>query len=62
MPRRLALGMLFLAGLALWGVLEGGQLLLPSRTPDVTDVIVPATAAWFAAWVVSISPRARRHG
>lgn len=43
--------------LAIFGVIEAGQLLLPSRTPDPTDVLVSvagtAAGLWIGRWVRS---------
>jgi VanZ family protein len=42
---RLALGLCGVAALLLFGALEAGQLFLPARFPDVTDVVVGTVGA-----------------
>ena len=61
MPRRLQLGFVVTGAVVLWGTLEAGQIFLPSRIPDVTDVVVPAAAAWLAGWFVITFCSGARH-
>lgn len=39
------------AGFAALGAIELGQVLLPTRMPDITDTLIGGTAAGIAAWV-----------
>jgi VanZ family protein len=50
-PLRVAFTCVGVAGLLV--VLEAGQIFLPDRIPDVTDVMLPAAAATLAAWLAT---------
>ncbi|RPJ84793.1 MAG: hypothetical protein EHM13_03110, partial [Acidobacteria bacterium] len=41
---------------ALFFVLESGQVFLPARVPDATDVVLPVASALVAAWLVTGLP------
>jgi VanZ family protein len=52
-PRSLRVAFTCLVVVALLTILETGQIFLPERIPDVTDVALPAAAATLAAWLAS---------
>lgn len=49
--RRLLAGAWLIAATALFGAIEIGQLLLPSRTPDPTDVLMSVTGTLAGLWI-----------
>jgi VanZ family protein len=52
-PRLLRVAFTFFAVVVFLTILEAGQILLPERVPESTDVILPAVAATVAAWLVT---------
>ena len=55
--RRLQWFLCGICALALFTVVEVGQLLLPGRYPDVTDILLSMLASGAAAWVWSAAQR-----
>jgi VanZ family protein len=53
LPRSLRLAFACLAVVLLLTILEAGQILLPERVPESTDVLLPAAAATLAAWLAT---------
>jgi VanZ family protein len=40
-----------IAGAVVGALVEGGQVLLPARVPDTTDVILGGAGAFLGAWI-----------
>jgi VanZ family protein len=64
-PRRLVSAMIAGGTVALYAVIELGQFLLPTRTPDVTDILIGSTAVYVSVglgrWAVAgLSPGPNR--